>query len=70
MGVAATAAGSYDELASRVHNAGYIFVGIIVALLLAILIGKKVLNRIEARHMTRDADTGGTRPEEGPHTEA
>lgn len=67
VGVAATAAGNYDELSARVHNAGYIFVAIIVALLLAVVIGKKVLHRIEARHMTHDADAAST--EERPHTE-
>ncbi|MBN7792297.1 DedA family protein [Microbacterium esteraromaticum] len=67
VGVAATAAGNYDELSARVHNAGYIFVAIIVALLLAVVIGKKVLHRIEARHMAHDADAASA--EERPHTE-
>ncbi len=58
VGVAATAAGNYEELADRVHNAGYIFVGIIVALLVAIVVGKKVLARIEDRHMRQDSARG------------
>lgn len=71
VGVAATAAGNYDELSARVHNAGYIFVGIIIALLVAVVVGKKVLARIEARHMAHDhhADADDSHTEDGPRTE-
>lgn len=65
VGVAATAAGSYHELSERVHYAGYLFVGVIVALLLVLLVGKKVLARREERHMRHAAD----RDEGGPRTE-
>jgi membrane-associated protein len=58
--ITSLAAGSFDDLADRVHYAGYVFVGIIAAFLLLIVIGKRVLTRIEARHLRiddADADT-------------
>lgn len=45
------AAGSFRDLVDRVHFAGYVFVGIIVAFLLLIFVGKKLLTRWESRHM-------------------
>ncbi|MEJ1155584.1 DedA family protein [Microbacterium marmarense] len=53
--VAALAAGTYRELADRLHFAGYIFVGIIVILVLAVFAMKKVIHRLERRHMEGDA---------------
>nr|WP_202400806.1 DedA family protein [Microbacterium sp. TL13] len=55
--VAATAAGTYRELADRIHYAGYVFVGIIVVFLLLVYIGKKVLERIERRHLAEEHDS-------------
>ena len=55
--VAATAAGTYRELADRIHYAGYVFVGIIVVFLLLVYIGKKVLERIERRHLAEEQDS-------------
>ncbi|KZE41658.1 DedA family protein [Microbacterium sp. T32] len=55
--VAATAAGTYRELADRIHYAGYVFVGIIVVFLLLVFIGKKVLERIEHRHLADEPDS-------------
>lgn len=55
--VGALAAGSYRELSDRLHYAGYVFVGIIVAFLLAVYIVKKILVRVEARHMAHGDDT-------------
>jgi membrane-associated protein len=49
--VAAAAAGTYRELADRIHFAGYIFVGIIVVFLLLVVVAKKVIERVERRHM-------------------
>lgn len=49
--VAALAAGSYRELADQLHYAGYIFVGIIVVFLVLVVIGKKVIERMERRHL-------------------
>lgn len=54
--VAASAAGTYRELADRIHYAGYLFVGIIVVFLLLVYAGKKVLERIERRHLADDHD--------------
>ena len=44
-------AGSYRDLADRLHFGGYVFVGAIVAFLVLALVVKKVLERREARHM-------------------
>ena len=55
--VAATAAGTYRELADRIHYAGFVFVGIIVAFLVLVYIGKKVLERIERRHLADEQDS-------------
>lgn len=54
--VAALAAGTYRELADRLHFAGYLFVAAIVVLIVVVVVGKKILHRIEARHMEHDAD--------------
>src|SRR5690606_33119883 len=50
------AAGSYRELADRLHYAGYVFVGIIVVFSVAVIVVKKVLARAEARFMERPGD--------------
>lgn len=52
VGLAAGAAGSFTELSQRVHYAGYLFVGLITAVLVILLVVKKVIARREARHMT------------------
>jgi len=49
--VGALAAGSYRQLSGQLHAAGYIFVGIIGAFLLAVVVVKKLLSRSQARHM-------------------
>lgn len=49
--VTSLAAGSFREMVDRVHYAGYIFVGIIALFLLLVFVGKKVLERVEARHI-------------------
>jgi len=49
--VGAAAAGSFRELSDSLHGAAYVFVGIIAAFLVAIVIVKKLLERLEARHM-------------------
>ncbi|MFT4229810.1 MAG: DedA family protein [Microbacterium sp.] len=54
--VAALAAGTYRELADRLHFAGYLFVGVIV-LFLALMYGaKKLLQRSESRHLAAEGD--------------
>jgi membrane-associated protein len=54
--VGALAAGSYRELSERLHSAGYVFVGIIVLFALLVIVVKKVLARVEARHMEHPGD--------------
>lgn len=54
--VGSAAAGSYREVSSRLHNAGYIFVAVIAVFILLVILGKKLLERSEARHMTAGAD--------------
>lgn len=59
--ITSLAAGSFRELVDRVHFAGYIFVGIIALFLLLIFFGKKLLARLESRHLEgdeSDAQTG------------
>ena len=50
------AAGSYRELSDQLHWAGYVFVGIIVAFLLLVTLGKKLLTRSQARYMHHPGD--------------
>lgn len=55
--VTSLAAGSFRDLVNQVHFAGYLFVGAIVVFLLIVFFGKKLLHRLEARHLeTPDAD--------------
>lgn len=49
--ITSLAAGSFRELVDRVHFAGYLFVGVIAVFLLVIFVIKKVLQRVELRHM-------------------
>lgn len=54
------AAGSFRELLSQLHGAGYVFVGIIAVFVVAIVIVKRVLERREARHMENAATSHGS----------
>ncbi|MFG6445529.1 DedA family protein [Microbacterium sp. P06] len=49
--VASLAAGTYRELSDTIHYAGYIFVGVIVAFIVLVFIGKKVIERVERKHL-------------------
>ncbi|SFS05623.1 membrane protein DedA, SNARE-associated domain [Microbacterium sp. cf046] len=60
--VAAVAAGTYRELADRLHFAGYIFVGVIVVFLLLVFVSKKVIERAERKHLHEDEDDAGGSP--------
>ncbi|TXN32836.1 DedA family protein [Lacisediminihabitans profunda] len=60
------AAGSYRQLSSQLHYAGYLFAAIIAVFLLLALLAKKLIVRSEARHMDVPPgdlpnDDGGTR---------
>jgi membrane protein DedA with SNARE-associated domain len=57
--VGAAAAGSYRELADGLHQAGYVFVGIIAAFVVLVVVVKKVLHRREERHMAHPVDDRG-----------
>ncbi|MEO5534462.1 MAG: DedA family protein [Pseudolysinimonas sp.] len=58
------AAVSYRDLAGTLHFAGYIFVGVIVLFVVGVLIGKKALERSEARHWDRPGDGDATTTED------
>ena len=49
------AAGSYRELSTQLHSAGYLFAGIIAVFLVIVLLVKKAITRAEARHMQADS---------------
>lgn len=58
--VAAVAAGTYRELADQLHYAGYVFVGVIVLFLVLVFVGKKIIERVERKHLDHE------RPGEAP----
>ncbi len=51
IGVSALAAGTYRELADRIHYAGYLFVGVIVVFILLVWLSRKVIERAERKHL-------------------
>lgn len=50
------AAISYRQVASTLHYAGYVFVGAIVAFIVAVVVVKKLLERSQARHWDKPGD--------------
>ena len=50
------AAGTFEALLDRLHYAGYLFVGIVVVFLLAVVVAKKLIERAERRHMATPGD--------------
>jgi len=54
--VGAATAGGYRELSTQLHGAGYVFVGAIVLFIVLVLLGKKLLEKREERHMQRHDD--------------
>lgn len=52
--VAAVAAGTYRELADQLHYAGYVFVGVIVLFLILVFAGKKIIERVERKHLDHE----------------
>lgn len=50
------AAGTYRELAGRLHYAGYVFVAIILAFVIVVFAVKKFLERSQRRHMEIPGD--------------
>ena len=57
--VGAFAAGSFEALLSRLHYAGYVFVGIVAVFSIAVIIVKKLLERAERRHMEQESGPEG-----------
>ncbi|XKE65638.1 DedA family protein [Agrococcus terreus] len=45
------AGGTYRELSERLHGAGYLMVAVILVFVLAVYLVKRLLTRLEARHM-------------------
>ena len=66
VGAGAAAAGTYRELADRLHYAGYLFVAIIVVFLALAYVAKRIIVRGEARHMrhetSEEPDSGSSSP--------
>lgn len=64
--VGSLAAGSYRELSQQLHWAGYVFVGIIVVFVVAVIVGKKLLERSESRHWSHPGEGDATTREDPP----
>jgi len=54
--VGAVTAGSFRELLDQLHYAGYVFVGVVALFILLALVGKKLLQRSQQRHMDHHDD--------------
>ncbi|GLJ60201.1 hypothetical protein GCM10017576_03300 [Microbacterium barkeri] len=58
--IAAGAATGFREIADQAHYAGYLFVGAIAVFLLLVLLGKRIIARLEHRHLhAGDDDPSG-----------
>jgi membrane protein DedA with SNARE-associated domain len=60
--VAGAAAATYRELADQLHFAGYLFIGVIAVFLVLVMLGKKVIERVERRHLSEAGEPEPTRP--------
>ena len=49
--VASVAAGTYREVADRIHYAGYIFVAVIIVFIALVFVSKKIIERAEHKHL-------------------
>jgi membrane protein DedA with SNARE-associated domain len=63
------AADSYRELSRELHWAGYLFVGVIAVFLVAVWGAKRLIQRVEARHMEPET-TKGPETSVGPDAQA
>lgn len=63
--VGAFAAGGYRELSKELHWAGYVFVGVIVLFGILVVVAKKVLQRLEHRHMEEAPPAAAEAEEDG-----
>lgn len=50
------AAGTYRELSGTLHNAGYVFAGIIIAFVIVVVVARKLLEQYQRRHMEIPGD--------------
>ncbi len=64
IGFAAAAAGTYRELSDRIHFAGYLFVGGVVVFFLLVLLAKRIITRLERRHLHDDDPAPSEQSEE------
>jgi membrane-associated protein len=72
------AAGSYREVSRELHWAGYVFVGVIALFLIVVWGAKKLIMRVESRHMSVEhaspdhgqVAVGADPDDEGPDAEA
>ncbi len=62
------AAGTYRELSGRLHNAGYIFAGIIVGFLIIAFLVRMILVRNQRRHMEIPGDGDANTREDLPNS--
>ena len=60
--VSALAAGTYRELADKLHYAGYLFVGVIVVFVALVFVSKKVIERAERKHLADEPPAAGPVP--------
>ncbi|WP_368496696.1 DedA family protein [Herbiconiux sp. A18JL235] len=63
--VGAFAAGSYRELSKELHGAGYIFVAVIAAFVVAVFVVKQLVGRAELRHMQETPPPAAEAEEDG-----
>ncbi|MEQ1737331.1 MAG: DedA family protein, partial [Rhodoglobus sp.] len=54
--VGSVVAGGYRQLSTQLHNAGYLFVGVIALFVVGVLVVKKLIERSESRHWDRPGD--------------
>jgi membrane protein DedA with SNARE-associated domain len=62
--VSALAATTYRELASQLHYAGYLFVGVIVVFVALVFVSKKIIERAERKHLVDEPPADGPVPGE------
>ncbi len=61
------AAGSYRQLSTQLHSAGYLFAAIIAIFLVIVVLVKKAVTRVEAHHMRHpDASPDAVHNDEAP----
>jgi membrane protein DedA with SNARE-associated domain len=60
--VAGAAAATYRELADQLHFASYLFIGVIAVFLVLVMVGTKVIERVERRHLSEADESEPARP--------